>query len=505
MSGDRQQLLLEHMRSVVERRADAAAVLAHDGRHSYAELGVLIGKLRGALESAESEPRQPVGLLLDRSAVAYAGMWAAIGLGCAYVPLNAAYPKSRLGNIMAQAGVGTVICDDSTIDLARALEIEPDRLIVANADGLAGVTAIDHWWQARAGAEIAYILFTSGSTGQPKGVPISYDNLYAFITNMAAAIPYVEEDVCSQVCELSFDFSVEEIYLALWNGCTLCPARRVDLFNPAHFVSSRSITVWIGVPSLARVILNNGVPVADALEGLRLSIFNGEALTAGVAEAWRAAAPNTQIFNSYGPTECTVAVTTQSFAGESELVDSDIVAIGRPFADCDAALLGRGGITPMSAIAEGASGELLLATPQRFAGYLDRELKSPFVRDDRGATYYRTGDRVRWRSGRFYYVGRIDHQVKIGGHRIELMEIEHRLRLGLGTDSLAVIAHPASLPEELVLFIEGSDDAPALNAEALGLPHYMLPKRALVLASLPTNAHGKLDRSALHSLLEATA
>lgn len=500
-----QQTLLSRMRERVAKRADHVAVREQGREFTYAELGTMIASVYRALGQAGRDASAPVGLLLDRSALAYAAMWASIGRGRAYVPLNTSYPHTRLRNIIDQAGIGTVVCDRGSRDLAQALGIDTTCLVVATpSDCAAKPAAVEPpWWEASGGREIAYVLFTSGSTGQPKGVPISYDNLLAFIDNINGMIAYRQDDVCSQVCELSFDFSVHEIYLALLNGCTLCPARRVDLFNPVNYIASRSITVWIAVPSLARVILNNGVPIGDALHDIRVSIFNGEALTAGLAAAWRDAAPNSQIWNTYGPTECTVAVTAQRWSGDPDLIEADVIAIGRPFPDCQAALLGDAQIVTTSAAADGSTGELLLATPQRFAGYIDPSLPSPFVTDDRGTTFYRTGDRVLWRASRLYHLGRVDHQVKIGGHRIELTEIEHRLRRWLKTESLAVIAYPAQRPTELVLFIEGASAPATMSPKALGLPDYMLPKRSVVLDALPTTPHGKLDRAALQSLAEA--
>lgn len=499
------QALLARMHDVVTHRADNVAVKEHGRHFSYADFSALIDSLYRALAEDGRPAGEPVGLLLDRSALAYAAMWAAIAHGRAYVPLNTGYPQARLRNIMQQAGLGTVLCDEDNRALAGALGIDAARLLVASPTAMAGAVdaAEQAWWQGADGGDCAYVLFTSGSTGQPKGVPISYANLLAFVDNMDAAIRYEQDDVCSQVCELSFDFSVQEIYLALLNGCTLCPARRVDLFNPARYIAERSISVWIAVPSLARVILGNGMPLGDSLHTIRISIFNGEALTAGIAAAWRAAAPQAKIWNCYGPTECTVAVTVQPWSGDAALEEAGVIAIGTPFPDCQAALLQEAQIVPTAAAADGSSGELLLATPQRFAGYSDAKLASPFVRDSHGTQYYRTGDRVRWRAGRLYHLGRVDFQVKIGGHRIELLEIEQQLRRSLDAEALAVIAHPANLPTELVLFVAGIAAAPALHAEALGLPAYMLPKRTIVLERLPTNAHGKLDRMTLHSLADA--
>jgi D-alanine--poly(phosphoribitol) ligase subunit 1 len=500
-----QHELLERMRKVVDERAGSLAV-REDGRaYTYAELGSMIERVNTGLTRVGLQAGEPVGLLLGRSALAYAAMWAAISHGSAYVPLNTSFPRTRLRNIVEQAAIRTVVCDERTRDMAEALGLDTARVVMIASDGCsADAAAIERrWWQARAGGSVAYVMFTSGSTGEPKGVPISYGNLVAFVDNMHALIEYRPDDVCSQVCELSFDFSVHEIYLALLNGCTLCPARPVDLFNPAHYAASRAITVWIAVPSLSRVILNNGIPVGDKLERIRVSIFNGEALTSGLAAAWHAAAPNAEIWNSYGPTECTVAVTAQRWSADPQLAEADVVAIGTPFPDCRAALLDGARLIPTRIAPDGSVGELLLDTPQRFSGYTDSRLASPFVSDGDGAIYYRTGDLVRWRGGKLYHLGRIDHQVKIGGHRIELLEIEYRLRRCLGTESLAVIAYPSRHPSELVLLIATKSGPPKLEAESLGLPAYMLPTRTIMLDALPTNPHGKLDRVALQSIAEA--
>ena len=499
-----QQTLCARMHEVVTRRANHVAVQEHDRSFTYAEFDAMIDRVHRMLRHAGRDAREPVGLLLDRSALAYAAMWASISLGRAYVPLNTSYPHSRLKDIIGQSRLGTVVCDENTRDLALALGIDTSRLVVAAAVESAADSAgfESPWWQVRTGHSIAYVLFTSGSTGRPKGVPISYDSLLAFIDNINSLIEYKEDDICSQTCELSFDFSVHETYLALLNGCTLCPARRIELFNPAMYVANRSITIWIAVPSLARVILNNGISIGKSLHSIRTSIFNGEALTTTLATAWRNAAPNTEIWNFYGPTECTVAVTAHRWSDHADTHENDVITIGSPFADCDAALLDDTRIVPVASADDGSIGELLLATPQGFSGYTDKSLASPFVTDDHGKTYYRTGDRVRWRAGMLYHIGRVDHQVKIGGHRIELMEIEHRLRDCLETESLAVIAYPANRPTELVLFIEGTSEPPPLHAEKLGLPQYMLPRRTIVLETLPSNPHGKLDRAALQSLAE---
>ncbi|MFD1196058.1 AMP-binding protein [Seohaeicola saemankumensis] len=494
--------LLRRFQAVVEIRADALAVRDASRRITYAEFGQMVGAFRAVLHCAEPKAQSPVGLLLDRSAEAYAAMWAAISEGRAYVPLNPRYPTSRLRTIIEAAGIEHVFCDPKLQDKALDLGIEPDRILSVDSD----LEGADWGASALAGRRskntIAYILYTSGSTGQPKGVPITYDNLLAFADNITQTIPYPPDSVCSQVCELSFDFSVHEIYQALLSGCTLCPARQIDLFNPAEFISKNQITVWISVPSLVRVILSNQKRQPLALESVRLSIFNGEPLTVSIAREWQAAIPGATVWNSYGPTECTVAVTAQKWEDREDLSEIDVVSIGVPIPNCEIALLDDHTFFPLHSTTTSRSGELLLKTPQCFCGYADAAITPPFFHDARGSVYYKTGDRVLWRDGRLFHLGRLDHQVKIRGHRIELMEVEWHLRKALKTDALAVVTYPRQQPTELVLFIEGQDLIPRLAAEPLGLPTYMLPKRCISVKALPVTPHGKLDRIALQSLLE---
>ena len=495
--------LLARLRAQIDTRAGRIAVRSPAGIATYSDFSRLIGWFCRELRSPGRAQTGPIGLLLDRSVTAYAAMWAAIAVGRPYVPLNTRYPLARLRSIVGQANIQVAICAGTGRDLLARLGVAPENAVVAGTQiptGEAGGAPTD-WRGTDRDGGIAYILFTSGSTGEPKGVPISYDNLHCFIENLDSTIHYDPEDVCSQVCELSFDVSAHEIYLALLNGCTLCPAREIDLFNPARYVSENGITVWVSVPSLARVALHNRVLVGQSLRTLRLSMFNGEALTNRLAGEWQAAAPGSEVWNTYGPTECTVAVTVQRWRDDPDLSEAGVVSIGTAFSDCAPALLVDDQIVPISEERSGLVGDLLLATPQRFDGYLDPNLPSRFIEDNSGKKFYRTGDRVLARGVRLFYLDRLDLQVKIGGHRIELLEVEHRLRELLRTDALAVIAHPRRHPTQLVLFLSGRREAPKFTTEELCLPSYMVPRRCILIDSLPVTEHGKLDREALRELI----
>ena len=491
--------LLSRLNVSFEKNAEKVAVSQASGNFSYSELGKLSKKIHDAISYANStnSANGTIGVLLGRSANAYATMIASVRLGITYVPLNTSYPLTRLKEIANQVNVSIIVCDESSRSIAEKFD---ENIAVLSCEKIHTVEN-DGYGSASKIGDIAYQLYTSGSTGKPKGVPISYSNLVSFLDNISKVIKYRSDDICSHVCELSFDVSVQEIFLALLNGCTLCPATPMDLFNPADFIKKNSISVWTAVPSLSRVLLNNGQSYSGALDNLRLSIFNGEALTTGIAEQWLEAAPQTILWNTYGPTECTVAVTAMSWKNETELTENGILSIGKPLANCTTAILVEDKIIATDDAKEGCSGELLFSTPQQFDGYSTPGVASPFIECSNGTKYYCSGDFVLWRDSTIFYLGRVDTQVKIGGHRIEIYEIEHRLRAFYNTNQLAVVAYPAQLPTELILFVDDAVDYPSPGDDTHGLPTYMFPQRTIELEYFPLSSHGKLDRNALLSLI----
>ena len=485
--------LLDRMRETLDTHGGRTAIRTYTARMSYREFGRLVGGLTQELQ----RERGGVGLLLDRSATAYAAMWASVAVGRPYVPLNPREPPNWLRSIAQQAKVTTVICTESSRDAASALDVARDDIVEAER-----LTHSNDWATSDRDDRVAYICFTSGSTGKPKGVPISYENLGAFINNVEALVDYRSDDVCSQFNEISFDMSVQDIYLALLKGAAICPASQTDIFNPARYVARNEVTVWSSVPSLAQLALrhNSLRALQDCLATLRLSNFNGEVLTSAIARGWRAATSG-EILNSYGPTEATVAVSTQRWVDQPATEEAGAVSIGTVFPDCKVALLDDGSTT---AVADGGSrtGELLLAGPQVFEGYLDANLPSPFTTVD-GTKYYRTGDHVLARAGRLYFLGRADWQVKIRGYRIEILEVEHHIQRHLGSQALAVVPFPRRQPTALVLYLAGDHEPPGLADVWLDIPHYMRPRRVVLVDALPLTAHGKLDRDALIKRLEA--
>lgn len=492
--------LIKKFLEVVKKNSDRPAVFEGGKVYTYLELYSLVYQIYA--DALKKNPTTAIGIYSGRGLLCYAGMWASIFLGLPYVPLNPSLPTKRLRQVVSQSGLD--LCIYSNQFSEKVIDIFPDlRSYLLSVDYLNdNPAAVDLTIPVSVNVQgIAYILFTSGSTGLPKGVPVSYASLLAFVENINSVIDYLPDDRFAQVCETSFDFSVHEIYLALLNGASLYPARNIDLFNPSQYVQKNQLTVWHSVPSLANVTLNSLRSESNALNSIRVTIFNGELLTRTLTMRWQEAAQNTQIWNFYGPTECTVAVSFQRVENNNKSIHRDNnISIGRFFQGCHMALLSDGNVINQRDFYEGIVGELLIGGLQTFNGYLDDEIDSPLIYDDQGELFYKTGDLVSWNNERLFILGRLDYQVKIGGFRIELLEIETQLKDFFEIEQLVVVAVPESNPKSLVVCSEVEVDLDLLKRSDIALPNYMIPSRSLVIGKLPKNQNGKIDRKSIMAL-----
>lgn len=462
----------------------------------------------------------------ERSRTAFAGILGVLLAGHSYVPLNPAFPISRTRRMLELAGCRSLIVDeraekqlDGLLDgcAISLLIILPDREVVRDIANRwprhvfvgAADLAPARWWVDRptpAGAP-AYLLFTSGSTGDPKGVSISHRNAVHFIRTVANRYDFTADDRFSQMFDTTFDLSVFDLFAAWYHGaCVYCPSRAM-LLNPDRFVREHALTVWFSVPTLALLMQRFGAVKPGRYPSLRWSLFCGEPLTVGLARAWAAAAPQSMLENLYGPTELTVACTAYGWDPRSadSLLDHHLIPIGFPHPGMKARVIDA----RLRDVRPGRVGELWMAGPQCAAGYWrDRKATAAAFRrlPDSTEVYYRTGDRVRLdRDGALHYVGRVDHQIKIMGHRVELGEIESVLRQEPGVQQAVAVlqATTSSGRAGVVAFVTGSHlDPPAIRASLYTkLQAYAVPQAVHVLSALPQNANGKVDRRALLNLL----
>lgn len=480
-----------------------APALWQDGRTMrYAELGEQARSVAGwlALEGVAAESR--VGILAGRGATAVAGILGACWAGCAWVPLNPAHPSDRLQQLLQRAEVDALVVDADGAALLDELEA-PARVL---GPALDVAEAVDYPPVPRKAEDLAYLMFTSGTTGVPKGVVITNEAIEHFISVMQARYQIGPGDRLSQFFELTFDLSVFDLFMSLGFGATLYVLPESARMAPAPFIREQQLTVWFSVPA-AMVLMDRFRQLQPGVfPDLRLSLFCGEPLPAEPLANWVAAAPNSRVENLYGPTEATLACLLQP-CGEGFPVTSErgCVAIGRPYPGMQAAILGAAGEVQREG---GEAGELLLAGPQLAAGYWrDRALTEDRFITREGTRWYRSGDLARRDAdGRFHHLGRTDNQVKIFGHRVELEDIDAHLRAASQCESAMAVAWPVQhgSAQGIVAFVAGSELGVAEIREAMKqrVPEYMVPRQLRFIDALPLSANGKFDRGALVELLE---
>ena len=496
---------------------------------SYGELLDSSAAIAGLLKEHSPEDGPPwTAVFAHRSFVAYAGVLGTLLRGHGYVPLNRKFPIMRTKAMLERSGCRAIVVDDESLpQLDELLAGAPKGALVV-APELDDASALqsrltDHVVLGReamkeadvpalgppAPDEVAYLLFTSGSTGQPKGVMVAHRNVAPFVRTMADRYGVDSNDRCSQTFDLTFDLSVFDLFVAWERGACLCYASDKTLLKPGGYIREHELTLWFSVPSTAMFLQRFGMLKPASYPSLRWSLFCGEALPVGVAEAWAAAAPNSTVENLYGPTEATIACTVYRWEGESSREESrrGVVPIGRPIPGMSALVADD----KLRELEEEREGELLVAGPQVAVGYLDdpSRTRSAFVvPPDKADTHYRTGDRVVLAAnGTLHYLGRVDQQVQVHGHRVELGEVESAIRDETGTAAVVALGWPVleTGVGGIVAFVaaEAGLDVGELR-QKLGarLPDYMLPREVHVLRELPLNANGKFDRHALSARLE---
>jgi D-alanine--poly(phosphoribitol) ligase subunit 1 len=495
-------------------------VVAPGGSITYAELLDRARTLAFRLGGRHS----PVLVYGQKEPAVIVSFLAALRVGRPYVPIDASLPPGRIARMVAATRPGdAVLVGEPPPALARALIECGVGAIALDPLGAQVRWAIEYVDSKRRGpcppdAEtLAYVLFTSGTTGDPKGVPISCGALEHFTDWLLATHPFVRSgEIFLNQAPLAFDLSVIDIYGALLTGGTLFMVGREEAADPRrlfHRLDGAALTTWVSTPSFARFCLAEPRFAQPMLPDLRRFLFCGETLDPVVARELLARFPQAEAWNMYGPTETTVAVTAVRISTTLAASDRPL-PVGRPAPDIDLWIADPD--DPSRRLAGGARGEIVIAGPQVASGYLMPAASNaadgapgPFftLRDGRRA--YRTGDlgSIDPADGMLSCAGRLDRQIKLRGHRIELEEIEAHLRAVPGVADAAVLAIDRDgRPDHLVAFVVGATALPS-GGRALAehlrsalvehLPAYALPRFVRSVPSLPLTAHGKLDRRAL--------
>jgi amino acid adenylation domain-containing protein len=500
---------------------DRIALVVGGSSYTYGELAGISKRVAGFL----GRPAR-VGVLASRSLEAYVGILGTLWSGAAYVPINPKVPEERLIQILRITQLDALIVDSAGADhlSTRVLENAPRRILAgsvppslqetANRMGVAveNLFALpESAWEEPVPVfedALAYIMFTSGTTGVPKGVMVSAGSVAHLIRVLDGRYRLGPGDRVSQVFELTFDLSVFDMFMTWSAGATLCVVPAEQLLGPAKFIREQRLTIWFSTPSTVAFMQKMRMLGQGVFPNLRCSLFCGEPLPVASAQAWQVAAPNSIVDNLYGPTEATVACTVQRLTNPPIVTTGrGILAIGEPFPGMGAAVVD----SELKPVLTSEPGELILTGPQLARGYFgDPELTASRFPTIWGKRWYRTGDLVYQDVAlAFHHLGRIDNQVKILGNRVELEEVEAHLRAITGTDLVAVVAWPIAdgCASGIVAFLCGSRVEAQAAREAMRerVPSYMVPQRIEDIDPMPLSPSGKVDRKALLRRLEQSS
>ena len=444
-----------------------------------------------------------IGVFTNNDIYSYAALYACWYAGKTFVPLNLENPIGRIQDIIEQTGIRTVLCSQESYNCdkfsglnVRYLNIEvknpelpEDQLIFPDKD------------------QLAYILFTSGTTGKPKGVPIHFEALNSFLKFFVTDYDITENDKFLQIYDIGFDGAVPSYLAPLCFGASVytVPPDEIKYLSAYKLIRKHDLTVVKMTPS----ILAYFKPFFKEmlLEKVRYSIFGGEALPESLANEWSKCVPRAQIQNVYGPTESTVFCLRYEWeSSESIKSNNGIVSIGKPSGDNEFLVIDK----KDQILKEGEMGELCVNGPQLFKGYWHsdkRKEKDKYFyieKNGKRLKYYKTGDLVfKDTKGNYMFCGRIDSQIQVQGYRVELGEVEQHSRDFLGLNNLAAIGVENSQgTTEIHLFTEGAKDKETelRNHLLTRLPKYMIPTKIIDLTELPKSAGGKIDRAKLKKM-----
>jgi D-alanine--poly(phosphoribitol) ligase subunit 1 len=465
----------------------ATAHISGDRKLTFGELGAHANALAAYLLERFGEDRAPVAVLGHREPEMLIAFIGVAKSGRPYIPIDTALPQERINHILAIAKPTLVLTPHDIAKLSELGKSAPPRRL-------------------RPG-DTFYIIFTSGSSGTPKGITITLSCLEHFIGWMLREQKFIESgEIFLNQAPFSFDLSVMDLYCSLVTGGTLLSISRDLLASPKllyRALANSSITTWISTPSFAEMCLVERQFNRALLQRVRRFLFCGEILLPQTARLLLDRFPGADVWNMYGPTEATVATT-------SVRIDRDILEkypalpVGRPMSGTEVFVTDEN----RKILPPGSRGEIVIKGPNVSPAYLARpDLTAARFFREGNQRAYRTGDWGRFRDGLLFFEGRIDNQIKLNGYRIELGDLEANLRaLPMVRDAAVIPVMKNGKVQSLAGFVVPNADFkvadPGLTTtlrERLRerLPAYMLPRKFVIMDAFPMTANGKVDRSKL--------
>ena len=501
-----QTLVTEFQQQVNHRPHQVAVVCAHQSL-TYSELDIQANQLAHYLRQQGVKPGQIVGLFMERSITMVVGILGILKAGAAYLPLDPTHPAERIQFILQHGQVPFLLMQQVLMlqGLAGQLSDLPARVICVEAAGEAIAQQPTQAPQLPLTAQdLAYILYTSGSTGQPKGVMVEHRNVLALLQGFEQTAPVEKPLRGAAVCSYGFDVSVWELFSNLCFGGTLHLVPSAVVMSSdglARYLMIHGVTSAYIPPALLPTVIAVWEKETGAIALDRL-LVGVEPIPQGLLQRYRQRLPQLRIINGYGPTETTICATFYRF--ETASAPQETTPIGTAVPGYDVSVVNAQG----QRVPIGVKGEIVIGGAGLSRGYLNQpELTAQRFMDNPfgPGKLYKTGDQARYRSdGNLVFLGRFDHQVKIRGFRVELSEVETALIQNPKIQQAVVIAQPTPQGSQTLMAYLVAATAELTSGEIQGglrqtVPDYMVPSAFIVLEALPVTPNGKLDRRRLAS------
>lgn len=487
-------------------KTDRIAHINRDETLSFAELDARSDAFAAYLLERFGEDRTPVVIYGHKEADILSCIFGALKSGRGYVPVDRSVPAARAAQIVSQVAPKAIVNFGGLESSGGAVPLETDEIKRILQIPPKGELPREYWISEN---RPAYILFTSGSTGIPKGVPITVNNLTHFYRGLLPYYPQKEGGVILNQISYSFDVSGCSLLAGLSRGMTLftVDANMVENIGVLFvWLQQSGLTMWVSTPSFAELCVQSKAFTEKLLPSLEQFLFCGEVLTHTLCDQLAERFPRARIVNTYGPTEATVLVTAAEITAEMR-GDSRPIPIGRPIEGIELRLAD---VSEGAAEQEEQTGELLILGDSVGPGYLGRSdlTEKAFFHDAAtGLRGYRTGDLCYRKGELYYYQGRRDNQLKLNGFRIEVEDIENNLEKVPNVARAAVI--PVGSGDKIqylaaFLLLEHPDGLSNLKRSILVkqrlaqlLPAYMIPRKIFALDAFPLNVNGKIDKKEL--------
>jgi len=485
---------------------DLVAVKIQDNTITYQELLDKAKQVATALKN-QGANKEAVGIVGQRHMDSYVGVLGAMFADCYYVPINPKLSKDKIISIINDSNIKFLVGDVDNFSRIEKYLKDGDYSKLIPSELTQSVIANDNIFNNTRTNELAYVLYTSGSTGDPKGVKVSHANVVSFLENMRSIYPVKVGFRASQMFDFSFDPSVSDMFFTWYMGGTLCVPLENEVIAPYDFIRREKINFWNSVPSIVGFMkkmdyLSNGV-----FPSIEYSMFCGEQFPKHYADAWRVAAPNSTIENLYGPTEATIYTSRYLYSKseEKELFCNNIIPIGEAFPSMRIEIVDESSDKENS----GEIGEIVYKGPQVTQGYLNDKNKTnhvfvQFDWDKSGDIWYKSGDLgFLNESGSIECIGRKDNQIKLGGRRIEIGEIEAVLSKFKPLQDVVVVAIKSDdqITTGCVAFtmseISKEEQILIRQNSMQHLEQVFFPKKIVTIDEFPRSPSGKIDRKAL--------